>query len=147
MLGPASTVLIADDYAAFRQCLHAELQEAGFERVVEASDGLEAVAKAAELQPALILLDIGMPRLDGLKAAAQIRSLAPHSKILFVSNQSDPDIIRAALSAGGSGYLCKRRTNSEFLQAVEAVLQGKRFLCSACPPIAHDDGLTVSRVG
>jgi len=108
------------------------LQENGFQNVVEASDGFEAVAKAAELQPDLVLLDIGMPNLDGIKAAAQIRSAAPESKILFVSQNTDPDIVQAALSDGARGYVYKCEISRELLPAIEAVLGGKRFVGGDC---------------
>jgi len=100
--------------------------------VTEASDGLEAVTKAAELQPDLVLLDIGMPNLDGIKAAAQIRSVAPEAKILFVSGNTDPDIVQSALSDGARGYVSKSEMGRELLPALEAVLSGKRFVCSEC---------------
>jgi len=96
--------------------------------VAEASDGLEAVAKAADLQPDLVLLDIGMPNLDGIKAAAHIRSVAPEAKILFVSENTDPDIVHSALGEGAAGYVCKSEMSRELLLAIEAVLGGKRFV-------------------
>ena len=86
------------------------------------------MAKAAELQPDLVLLDIGMPNLDGIKAAAQIRSVAPESKILFVSQNADPEIVQAALSDGARGYVCKSEIDRELLPAIEAVLGGKGFV-------------------
>src|SRR5215471_20736060 len=96
----ANTIVIADDFAPFRRFLRLELQEQGFQTVVEASDGLEAVAKAADLQPDLVLLDIAMPSLNGIDAAVQIHSVAPQSKILFVSQNTDPDVVKSALSDG-----------------------------------------------
>ena len=124
----ANTIVIADDFAAFRSFVRSKLQENGFQNVAEASDGLEAVAKAAELQPDLLLLDIGMPNLDGINAAAQIRSIAPESKILFVSQNTDPDIVQSALSDGAGGYVCKSGIDHKLLPAIEAVLEGKRFV-------------------
>jgi len=128
----SNTVLIADDFEAFRKFLRSALQEVGFQTVVEVSDGLEAVEKAAELQPALVLLDIQMPNLDGLKAATRIRSLAPKSRVLFISQNTDPDIVRYALRDGAAGYLCKSGIHRELLPAIQAVLSGKRFVCSEC---------------
>jgi len=124
----ANTIVIADDFAAFRSFVRSKLQENGFQNVAEASDGLEAVAKAAELQPDLLLLDIGMPNLDGIKAATQIRSIAPESRILFVSGNTDPDIVQSALSYGAAGYVCKSAINQELLPAIEAVFEGNRFV-------------------
>jgi CheY-like chemotaxis protein len=98
--------------------------------VCEASDGLEAVQKAQELTPDLILLDIGLPKLNGIEAARQIRKLAPNSTILFLSANSSLDIVEEALRAGASGYVVKSDARSELLSAVQAVIQGKRFVSS-----------------
>jgi DNA-binding NarL/FixJ family response regulator len=124
----ANTIVIADDFAAFRRLVRSMLQESGFQNVAEAADGLEAVAKAAKLQPDLVLLDIGMPNVDGIKAAAQICSIAPESRILFVSQNTDPDVVQSALSDGARGYICKSDISRELLPAIEAVLGGKRFV-------------------
>jgi CheY-like chemotaxis protein len=93
-----------------------------------ASDGAEAVLKAGELRPDLILMDVSLPELSGIQAAARIRGLSPESKILFVSQHLDFDIALAALDAGGLGYVVKPDAESELLTAVEAVLSGKRFV-------------------
>lgn len=86
------------------------------------------MAKAAELQPDLVLLDIGMPRLDGIKAAARIRLLAPQSKVLFVTQNVDPDIMQSALSDESRGYVWKSEIERELLPAIGAVLPGKIFV-------------------
>jgi len=122
------TVLIADDFVAFRWFVRLKLQEQGFQTVVEASDGLEAVAKAADLQPDLVLLDIAMPALNGIDAAVQIHSVAPQSKILFVSQNTDPDVVKSALSDGALGFVRKSEINRELLPAIEAVLGGGTFV-------------------
>ena len=122
------TVLIADDFVAFRWFVRLKLQEQGFQTVVEASDGLEAVAKAADLQPDLVLLDIAMPALNGIDAAVQIHSVAPQSKILVVSENRSPDIAAEVLETGAAGYVVKSDAASELLPAIKAVLEGKRFL-------------------
>jgi len=94
------------------------------------SDGLEAIQKAEEFQPDLIVLDISLPKLSGIEAAPSIRKVAPGSKILFLSENRDRDIAAAALRAGGHGYVVKSDSENELLVAVEAVLQGKRFVSS-----------------
>jgi len=119
-----NTVVIADDFTEFRRFIRSMLQTRGFHIVAEASDGLEAVAKATELQPDLVLLDIHMPNLNGLKAAAQIRSTAPKSRIIFVSQYTDPDIVQSAMREGAAGYICKSTIGSELLPAIEAALAG-----------------------
>jgi DNA-binding NarL/FixJ family response regulator len=124
-------VLIVDDSLLFRRFIHWILeQKQDFHVVGEASDGLEAVQKAEELQPDLILLDIGLTNLDGIEAAKRIGQVAPSSKILFVTMHSDADVVQAALSNGAMGYVLKSDAGDEFLPAIEAVLQGKRFISS-----------------
>jgi DNA-binding NarL/FixJ family response regulator len=91
---------------------------------------LEAVQKATEFQPDLILLDLGLPKLNGIEAATSIRKVAPGSKILFLSENRDSLIAAAALDAGGHGYVVKSDGADELLLAVEAVLHGKRFISS-----------------
>src|SRR5215831_14551869 len=108
-----NTIVIADDFAEFRQLVRSKLQGDGFHIVAEAGGGLEVVAKAAMLQPDLVLLDIQMPKLNGLEAAMQIRSIAPQSKILFVSQNTDPDIVQSAMRDGAAGYLCKSKITQD----------------------------------
>jgi CheY-like chemotaxis protein len=93
-----------------------------------ASDGLEAVLKTEALQPDLILLDIGLPKLSGIEAARRIRSAAPESRILFLSQEFDFDVARAALSAGGHAYVVKSDAENELIVAIEAVMVGKRYV-------------------
>src|SRR5262245_59932792 len=115
----ANTIIIVDDFAEFRRFVRSKLQRNGFQIMAEASDGLEAVTKTAELKPDLVLLDIQMPNLNGLEAAAQIRSIAPKSKILFMSQNTDPDVIQSAMGDGASGYLAKSKLNHELVPAIE----------------------------
>jgi DNA-binding NarL/FixJ family response regulator len=127
-------VLVADDYETWRRYVYSTLQTRPTYQVIgEVSDGLEAVQKAQELQPDLIVLDIGLPTLNGIEAARQIRTQAPQSKILFLSENRSEDIAREALRSGGSGYVIKSNAASELLPAVEAVLQGKPFLSRGLP--------------
>ena len=96
----------------------------------EVSDGLEAVQAAQRLQPDLILLDIGLPTLNGLDAARRIHTLSPSSKIVFVTQESSTDIVQEALNIGASGYIGKVDAGRELVAAVTAVLQGERFIGS-----------------
>jgi DNA-binding NarL/FixJ family response regulator len=122
-------VLVVDDYEPFRQFVTSTLEKRpGFLIVGEASDGLEAVAKAEELKPDLVLLDIGLPMLNGLEAARRIRKVAPESKIIFVSQESSADLVQEALSLGARGYVVKTSAPRDLLAALEAVLQGKNFV-------------------
>jgi CheY-like chemotaxis protein len=97
----------------------------------EVPDGLEAVKKAQELQPDLILLDIGLPALNGIEAARRIREVSPRSKILFVSENRSRDVTEEALRAGAGGYVVKSDAATDLLPAVQAVLQGKRFVSAS----------------
>ena len=125
----AVRVLVVDDYEPFRRVVWAILDARPELQVIgEAADGLEAVQKAAELQPDFILLDIGMPALNGIEAAHRISRLVPAAKILFVSQENDMDVIAAALSDGATGYLHKQTASWELLSAVEAILQGDGFV-------------------
>lgn len=83
-----------------------------------------------ELKPELILLDIGLPKLDGIAAARQIRNLSPESKIIFVSQECSSDVVQEALNLGASGYVLKRKAAIDLLAAVEAVIEGKQFVSS-----------------
>jgi DNA-binding NarL/FixJ family response regulator len=126
--------LVVEDFEGFRRFVCSMLgKRQGFEVICEVSDGLEAVEKAKELKPDLILLDIGLPTLNGLKAAREIRKLAPESKIIFVSQESSADVMQEALSSGALGYVFKARAGSELLAAVETVLQGGQFVSSSLP--------------
>jgi DNA-binding NarL/FixJ family response regulator len=124
-------ILVVDDYEAFRQFVCSMLgKKSEWQVVAEASDGLQAVHKAEELQPDLILLDIGLPKLNGIEAARRIRKLAPDSKILFLSQEFSAEIVQDALSVGARGYVFKAHAGSELLASVDAVLQGKQFVSS-----------------
>ena len=124
-------VLVVDDYEPFRRFVCSTLGRRPELQVIgEASDGLEAVQKAEELQPDLIVLDIGLPTLNGIEAARRICKLSPESKILFVSQESSADVVQEALSLGALGYVVKAHAGSELLAAVEAIRQGRQFISS-----------------
>jgi len=122
---------VVEDFASFRQLIRSTLgKNPGLQVICEVLDGPEAVHKAEELKPDLILLDIGLPTLNGIEAARQIRKLAPESKIIFLSQESSAEVVEEALSLGAWGYVLKTRAGSDLLPAVEAVLSGKRFVSS-----------------
>ena len=131
-MAPSSiSVLVVDDFEPFRQFLFSSLQNT-FNGFVcwEASDGLEAVRKAEELQPDLILLDIGLPKLNGIEAARQIARISPGSRILFVSQESSVDVVQEAFRVGAWGYIVKTDAPHELLTSVSAVLRGASFVGS-----------------
>jgi len=121
-------VLVVDDVEDWRRFVSSMLLAEPFEIVGEASDGLMAVQLAEQMQPTVVLLDIGLPGLDGIKAGAGIRRVAPDAKIVFVSQEFDPDIIRAALQLGAWGYVLKSDAARELVKAINTVVCGKDFV-------------------
>jgi DNA-binding NarL/FixJ family response regulator len=127
--GSTARIIVVDDYDPFRRFICSTLRKRPELQIVgEASDGLEAVQKTEELQPDLIVLDIGLPSLNGIEAARRIRKLSPKSKILFVSQESSADVVQEALALGALGYIVKVDAGKELLTAVNAVLRGDRFV-------------------
>jgi DNA-binding NarL/FixJ family response regulator len=124
-------VMVVDDFTDWRRQVcsileqHQELSVVG-----EASDGAEAVQKAAELKPDMIVLDIGLPKLNGIEAAARIAKLSPRSRVLFLSQDNDVGTVQAAFETGAWGYVHKLSASDELLSAVAALLQGRRFVSS-----------------
>ena len=120
-------ILIVEDFQPFRQfvCsalgLRPDLQVIG-----EAIDGPEAVQKALELKPDLILLDIGLPTMNGIEVARRIRTLIPESKIIFLSQESSAEVVKEALSTGAQGYVVKAKAGGQLLAAVDAAMCGKQ---------------------
>jgi len=126
----AIRVLVVEDFEPFRRCLRSKLAENLKLRVIdEASDGLEAVHKAEELQPDLVLLDIGLPKMNGIEAGRQLRKLAPQSKIIFVTQESSAEVVQEALSLGSCVW--KASAEYDLLAAVESVISGKCFVSTA----------------
>jgi len=124
-------ILIADDFKDWRrQVLLLFRTRPEWHVIAEAADGPEAIQKAEEFKPDLIVLDIGLPKLNGIEAARQIRQLSPSSKILFLSQNNDLDVVRAALGTA-QGYVYKKDFRRDFLPAVQAVLRGQQFVSSS----------------
>jgi DNA-binding NarL/FixJ family response regulator len=122
-------VLVVDDFEPFRRAIRSTLLTAPeFQIICEVSDGLDAVRKAKELQPDLILLDVGLPKLNGIEAARQIRKLSPESKILFVSQESSAAFAQEALDTGARGYVVKSDAGRDLVPAVQAILRGGVFV-------------------
>ena len=125
-------ILLVDDYEPFRRFVRSTLRKRpSLQIIAEVSDGLEAIQQAEELKPDLILLDIGLPTLNGIEAAREIRKLAPESKIIFVTQESLADVVQEALSVGVLGYVLKARAGTDLIAAVEAVIEGRQFLSSS----------------
>jgi DNA-binding NarL/FixJ family response regulator len=126
---PSIRVLVVEDFAPFSQFIRSRLADRPDLQVIgEASDGLEAVQKAEILEPDLVFLDVGLPTLNGIEAARQIRKLAPQSKIVFVTQESSCEVVEEALHLGAWGYVLKTRAAVDLLPAVDAALEGRYFL-------------------
>lgn len=124
-------VLVVDDYEPFRRFVCSALRRIpDVEIIGEASDGLSAVQKSEALQPDLIVLDMGLPGLNGIEVARRIRKLSPESKMLFVSQESSADVVQEAFGLGALGYVVKAYAGSELPAAVEAVRQGRQYIGS-----------------
>ena len=125
----ALRILVVDDCEPWRRFVSSTFQkQQGLQILIEVSDGLEAVYRGEDLRPDIIVLDIGLPTLNGIKAAQRIREVSPNSKILFLSEENSPEIAEAALEAGGIGYLVKSDAGRELLAAMKAVSEGKRYM-------------------
>jgi len=123
------TVLLADDHAVLRDGLRVMLEaETDIEVIGDAADGREAVQRAAQLCPDVVVMDIAMPELNGIEAAREIGSLCPSSEIVILSMHSTSEHIFRALQAGARGYLLKESAGAEVVRAVRAVHAGRRYL-------------------
>jgi two-component system response regulator NreC len=115
-------IILADDFDVWRQFARSILEQIpGLRVIAEASNGLEAIEKAATLRPDVVLLDIAMPRLNGLEAAKTIRQVCPESKIVFLTQQNDDELRSAALATGAEAYLLKSKAAGELQLTLESV--------------------------
>ena len=122
-------ILIVDDFLPWQRFVLTMFElETDFKIISVASNGLEAVQKAMELQPDVILMDVSMPGMNGIAATRQIRLLSPASRILFLSAHRSSDLIQATFDAGGSGYILKCDSNSDLIPGVRAVLLDRQFV-------------------
>ena len=134
-------VLIADDHAMFAEALRLLLEQS-YRVVGTVSDGRALMSAAANLNPDVIVVDIGMPLLNGLDAAQRIRKQFPEMKLVFLTMQSDPNLAAAALELGSAAFVLKHSAGSELLNAIEEVLHGKSYLT---PKLRSDDWVTMKQ--
>jgi len=121
-------ILVADDYTDWRGQIRLLLQDRSELQIIcEVDDGLQAVVKTEELKPDLVLLDVGLPPLNGIEAARQIRRFSA-SRIIFVSIDNSQDIVQTALNTGALGYVHKPHIQRDLLRAIESVLAGRQFV-------------------
>ena len=132
-------ILLVDDSKQWREKLCSLLKAVpGYEIVAEAENGLDAIQKAAQLHPEIVLLDIGMPILNGIAAAPRILLASPHSKIVFVTQEDDPDLRTAALAAGGEGYVLKSSVVSELVPVMDTLLRAWPGVASGVQHSSND---------
>lgn len=125
-------ILIADDHAILRSGLRLLIEkQSGLSVIGEASDGSEALTKARELQPDLILLDLNMPGLDGLAALPLLRREVPKARLLILTMHDDASYLQQALRSGASGYVLKKAVDNELLMGIEAVMRGETYVHSS----------------
>ena len=123
--------MVVEDFHSFRRLVNSKLEQMPELRVIcEVSDGQEAVHRARELRPDLILLDIGLPTLNGIEAARRILALVPESKIIFLSQETSAEFVQEAMRLGAWGFVFKTHARRQLLPAIDAVLSGKRFVDS-----------------
>jgi two-component system response regulator NreC len=133
-------IAIADDHGVMREGLRLQLQQhEGFEVIGEATDGREAVKLAADLNPDVIIMDIGMPNLNGIEATAQIIKKNPKIGVIFLSVHSDEEYLLRALNAGARGYLLKESAHLDLKRAVESVAQGNSFFSPTIARMLMED--------
>jgi DNA-binding NarL/FixJ family response regulator len=121
-------VLVVEDYEPFRHFVCSMLKKNGVAEVFEARDGEEGVEAARRCKPELVLLDIGLPKLDGIAVARGIQKLSARSTILFVSQESSPEVIAEAFRVGASGYLAKTDAGRDLVSAIRASMRGEQFV-------------------
>lgn len=131
-------ILIADDHALFRQGMRSLIESSGDDFVVvgEAGDGLEAIAKASELKPDTVLMDLCMPNQNGMDSIGAIKRRAPQTRVIVVTGHCTEEHVRATLEAGADGYVLKDDTRDDLLKALRSSRDGKVFLSPGiCGPL------------
>ena len=133
-------ILLADDHTLFRQGLRRVLEEqAGWQVIAEASDGADAVRLTLEREPRVVILDIAMPRLNGVEATRQIVRRLPNVRVLILSMYSDDLYITQALSAGAHGFVLKDSADADLVRAVRDVVGGKSYFSPAVSKVVLND--------
>jgi len=137
-------ILLADDHQIFRQALRIMLEtEPDLEIVAEAGDGLEVIRLAREMLPDIVVMDIGMPNLNGIEATRQLLADNPRVKVMALSTHSDGAIVAKMLKAGASGYMLKESAFSELMEGIAAMMEGKTYLCSKIAKVVFSDYVTM----
>ena len=147
MLSSIIRVLVVDDYAPWIRFVSTALAMQPRVNVVgEAQDGLTAIQKVAELKPDVVILDIGLPDMNGIQVARRILEMAPTTHILFLTEHTEQEIVRDALLTGAQGYVVKSSAARELLPALDALLLGCYFVSAAAARSRLEDGPVFRRL-
>jgi len=139
-------VLLAEDHTIVRKGLRSLLdKETGIKVVGEAEDGREAIAKAEELHPDVVVMDIAMPELNGLEATRQIKKRFPDMKIIILTMHTNEEYVLQTLKAGASGYLVKKAAPAELISAINAINKGNSFLSPSISRMVIDEYIRRSK--
>jgi DNA-binding NarL/FixJ family response regulator len=139
--------MLIEDFLWFRDFVRSKLEQRPELLVIcEVSDGLKAIENATKLQPDLILLDIGLPSLNGVEVARRLRELAPKSKIIFLSQETTAIFVKEAIALGAWGYVYKSHAESDLLPAIDAALCGRRFVSGDPKPSDLPHGEVFDRI-
>jgi DNA-binding NarL/FixJ family response regulator len=131
------TILVVDDAEHWRKFVSFILRiDPAMTIVSEASDGTQAVQEAKQHQPTIVLLDIGLPGINGIEAGWRILREAPNSKIIYVSQESDIEVVQEALAVGAAGYVSKIDAGSQLVEAINSAMRGQRFISTSLSPTA-----------
>ncbi len=139
-------ILLVDDHSILREGIKALLEnQHGIEVVAEAENGREAVLKATQIQPDVVLLDISMPLMDGLEATRQMKRENPEVKVLVLTMYDDEEYFFQLLRAGASGYVTKKAVGKELTSAIEAVYRGESYFCPSMSKYLLSDYLRLDK--
>ena len=141
-------VLVVEDHEPFRRVICELLQQREDLLIVgEAADGLDAICQAEALRPDVVILDIGLPMLNGIEVAERIRARVPDAKVMFVTNESSLEVVDQAFSRGAHGYVYKPRALRDVLPVLDTIIRGGRFVSGGLERIAQGDSLASHRHG
>ena len=132
-------IVIGDDHAMFRNSLRALLEREGYQIVAEAADGLEALKAARRNKPDLVLVDMNMPKINGVEVVHEIRRYGLQTKVIILTMFKDKFSVREALRAGANGYILKTQASTELLQALKQLQKGDHYLSPGITDCLIDD--------
>ncbi|MEN8127554.1 MAG: response regulator transcription factor [Planctomycetota bacterium] len=136
----ATKVLLVDDHEIMREGISALLRRySEFEVVGQASDGRQALEMVSQLNPDIVIMDVGMPNLNGVDATKQLLSLDPGLKVMALSTHSDGSVVAKMIKAGASGYILKESAFEELIEGLNTLLDGRTFLCNKISKVVFSE--------